>query len=154
MNGQNVPKLEHCTACGTETGNAGRGDGSLYALDDTGPYCSSCFRSVERKICEAKLTRIFKELDYTITMSLHHASDNVLAVRANLLYSETDPLGIELYGLLDLILSVIPADVLKSTIHNLPGIITLTLTGTLAELAVSPLYKALKSIERGEDLML
>ena len=34
---------EHCCECGAETGRAGRGEDSLYASDDTGPYCEDCF---------------------------------------------------------------------------------------------------------------
>lgn len=36
---------EHCCACGRATGNAGVGDGSLYADDGEGPYCWECYRS-------------------------------------------------------------------------------------------------------------
>lgn len=35
--------LEYCCECGEPTGNAGRGDGSLYDGDGNGPFCVSCF---------------------------------------------------------------------------------------------------------------
>ena len=39
--------LEYCCQCGEPTGRAGRGDDSLYADDDSGPYCSECFDLIE-----------------------------------------------------------------------------------------------------------
>jgi len=38
-----MEELEECCLCGEYTGNAGRGDGSIYCDKcDTGPYCSDC----------------------------------------------------------------------------------------------------------------
>lgn len=34
---------EYCCVCGEPTGNAGRGDGSIYGEDGDGPFCASCF---------------------------------------------------------------------------------------------------------------
>ena len=39
---------EHCCACGQATGNAGIGDGSLYADDGEGPYCWECYPAKEK----------------------------------------------------------------------------------------------------------
>lgn len=35
--------LEYCFNCGGATGQAGRGDGSLYCECDAGPFCSDCW---------------------------------------------------------------------------------------------------------------
>lgn len=35
--------LEYCRDCGEPTGNAGRGDDSLYTDDGAGPFCAACF---------------------------------------------------------------------------------------------------------------
>jgi len=46
-------ELEYCTECDGETGNAGRGDGSIYidyATYEVGPLCDAC-RS-EHWVCE------------------------------------------------------------------------------------------------------
>ncbi len=42
---QRYPGLtnEICVDCGNETGNAGKGDGSLYTQNDSGPYCWDCY---------------------------------------------------------------------------------------------------------------
>lgn len=34
---------ELCIDCGAHTGNAGRGDGSLYDEDGNGPFCRLCY---------------------------------------------------------------------------------------------------------------
>ena len=35
--------LEYCCECGEPTGNAGRGDDSLYTDDGEGPFCQDCW---------------------------------------------------------------------------------------------------------------
>jgi len=35
--------LEHCYDCGEPTGNAGKGEDSLYIGDNDGPYCGDCW---------------------------------------------------------------------------------------------------------------
>ena len=35
--------LEYCFICESPTGRAGRGDDSIYADDDSGPYCPECW---------------------------------------------------------------------------------------------------------------
>jgi len=34
---------ERCWLCDDPTGNAGRGEGSLYDKNDLGPYCEKCW---------------------------------------------------------------------------------------------------------------
>ena len=41
-----VPGAEMCFRCDGPTGNAGRGDDSLYDTSGAGPYCHSCFELV------------------------------------------------------------------------------------------------------------
>lgn len=41
--------LEYCCECGRPTGNAGKGDDSLYT-EDNGPFCSECFEVANDKI--------------------------------------------------------------------------------------------------------
>jgi hypothetical protein len=36
-------RLEHCKACDSETGKAGRDDDSLYLDSGDGPYCDDCW---------------------------------------------------------------------------------------------------------------
>ena len=38
---------EYCCECGRPTGNAGRGDGSLYSDDGEGPFCAPCYELKE-----------------------------------------------------------------------------------------------------------
>ncbi len=35
--------LEYCFNCGSPTGKAGQGDGSLYCECDAGPFCDDCW---------------------------------------------------------------------------------------------------------------
>lgn len=39
--------LEYCCECGEATGNAGKGEDSLYTEDDEGPFCWECFPEKE-----------------------------------------------------------------------------------------------------------
>lgn len=34
---------ELCVSCGEPTGRAGKGEDSLYADDDEGPFCENCY---------------------------------------------------------------------------------------------------------------
>jgi len=40
-----ISKLEICTCCDASTGNAGKGEGSLYWYND-GPYCEHCYDNI------------------------------------------------------------------------------------------------------------
>ena len=51
---QNDPDIpyEHCFKCGGLTGKAGRGDDSIYCVDenvDLGPFCEDCWHDHERE---------------------------------------------------------------------------------------------------------
>jgi len=49
-------KLEECCICCDPTGNAGRGDGSIYCdVCDSGPFCSDCAEDETCPICGAEL---------------------------------------------------------------------------------------------------
>ncbi len=42
-------KIEYCIECDEPTGNAGKGEGSLY-INDKGPYCQECFDKLEQAL--------------------------------------------------------------------------------------------------------
>ena len=42
-----TPKYETCSVCGEMTGRAGRADDSIYTEDGVGPFCESCWASIQ-----------------------------------------------------------------------------------------------------------
>ena len=42
-----TPKHETCSVCGEMTGRAGRADDSFYTEDGVGPFCESCWASIQ-----------------------------------------------------------------------------------------------------------
>lgn len=42
--------LEYCTQCDAATGRAGRADDSLYATNNTGPFCRGCFDELPEEL--------------------------------------------------------------------------------------------------------
>ncbi len=54
--------LERCCDCDEPTGNAGRGDGSLFA-SASGPYCEECYPAARIFELEASLARVTAERD-------------------------------------------------------------------------------------------
>jgi len=57
-----MSEIELCCECDQPTGNAGRGDGSHYAIDDTGPYCWECFAPYQIDAYENKVTELEQQL--------------------------------------------------------------------------------------------
>lgn len=57
-----VPSAEMCCRCDSPTGNAGKGDDSLYDESGAGPYCHSCYELV------AELARLRVEVEKLRTM--------------------------------------------------------------------------------------
>jgi len=52
VSGSQEQELEECCRCGEPTGNAGRGDGSIYCDEcDTGPFCAECVYGEDHSRC-------------------------------------------------------------------------------------------------------
>jgi len=45
-------KFEICFICDERTGRAGKGEDSLYGLDDSGPYCEECYKEAPFQLVE------------------------------------------------------------------------------------------------------
>lgn len=41
-----MPENEFCCLCDEATGRSGRGEDSLYDIDDEGPYCEECWEKL------------------------------------------------------------------------------------------------------------
>lgn len=56
-----MPEFEHCSLCDCKTGNAGRGEDSLFLFipngDEVGPICETCYNAfgVAMEACKKEL---------------------------------------------------------------------------------------------------